>query len=596
MAPYFLVEGCDGVGKSTLVNLLSKKAEAEGFRVLVTKEPGSEHPAADYTMKLSKLMLDSYYQTRRYEMANILTTEAQNHPQMTDVGRRLIRRILDRGNVDMDNLDREYLAQIIRSIHLERLVRPACEGILPNSMYKLDLILQDRGTLSAWAYGHMRGLSMKRMYELMQMVCGDDWDEMYTRIVYLHHSDVSECLKRAAKVTAESKQLQEDDVIEKAGTPAQVKAREGFAKYTSLFPDRMVVKVDVTQRTAEEVAEDVWKNVVRPLLPRVPPPRETTTLTTAEKMHGLVALRRRRLVGTCVSPPETIEGEAGYLHTAWKIIHGGDVKLQERTGTGTVGITGNMLRFRLDQGFPLLTTKRVFWRGVVEELLWMCRGETNAKLLAAKGVHIWDDNTSRQFLDARGLKDYPEGALGPGYGFQWRHFGAAYRGPDADYKGQGVDQIANIIHQLRTDPFDRRMILTAWNPADLPKMAMVPCHCMAHFTVTSEMKLNCMLFQRSADWGLGVPFNIASYALLTHMLAFLTGREVGELVYTTGDTHIYLDHLEPITDQLCRAPKPFPRLTVSGDKRIECIEDFTFENFTLYGYEPYEAIKMKMAV
>ncbi|KAK3868979.1 hypothetical protein Pcinc_025685 [Petrolisthes cinctipes] len=199
----------------------------------------------------------------------------------------------------------------------------------------------------------------------------------------------------------------------------------------------------------------------------------------------------------------------------------------DRTGTGTLSTFGPQMKFSLRNGtFPLLTTKRVFWRGVVEELLWFIRGSTNASELSDKGVHIWAPNSSRAFLDGAGFGDREEGDLGPVYGFQWRHTGAKYTDMKADYTGQGVDQLQKIIDTIKTNPDDRRMVMSAWNVTDIPLMALPPCHCLCQFYV-ADGELSCQLYQRSADMGLGVPFNIASYALLTCMVAKVTGLKVG---------------------------------------------------------------------
>lgn len=194
---------------------------------------------------------------------------------------------------------------------------------------------------------------------------------------------------------------------------------------------------------------------------------------------------------------------------------------------GTYSLFGAQMRYSLrDNVFPLLTTKRVFWRAVVEELLWFIRGSTNALELRDKNVHIWDANSTRDFLDSAGLHDREEGDLGPVYGFQWRHFGAEYKGMRADYTNKGIDQLAHIIHTIKTNPGDRRMVMCAWNPVDIPKMALPPCHCLVQFYAANG-ELSCQLYQRSADMGLGVPFNIASYALLTCMIAHITNLKVG---------------------------------------------------------------------
>ncbi|PWV12059.1 dihydrofolate reductase-thymidylate synthase [Trypanosoma cruzi] len=285
--------------------------------------------------------------------------------------------------------------------------------------------------------------------------------------------------------------------------------------------------------------------------------------------------------------------EEQYLSLVDRIIREGNVK-HDRTGVGTLSIFGAQMRFSLrNNRLPLLTTKRVFWRGVCEELLWFLRGETYAKKLSDKGVHIWDDNGSRAFLDSRGLTEYEEMDLGPVYGFQWRHFGAAYTHHDANYDGQGVDQIKAIVETLKTNPDDRRMLFTAWNPSALPRMALPPCHLLAQFYV-SNGELSCMLYQRSCDMGLGVPFNIASYALLTILIAKATGLRPGELVHTLGDAHVYSNHVEPCNEQLKRVPRAFPYLVFRRER--EFLEDYEEGDMEVIDYAPYPPISMKMAV
>lgn len=259
-------------------------------------------------------------------------------------------------------------------------------------------------------------------------------------------------------------------------------------------------------------------------------------------------------------------------------------------------VFGAQMRFDLRDGtLPLLTTKRVFWRGVAEELLWFISGSTNAELLRDKGIHIWDGNASKEFLESRGLGHREEGDLGPVYGFQWRHFGAEYKDMHADYTGQGVDQLAECIDKIKNNPEDRRIILSAWNPQALSSMALPPCHMMCQFYVdTNKNEVSCHMYQRSADMGLGVPFNIASYALLTHMVAQATGRKPGELVHTLGDAHVYLNHIEPLQEQLERSPRPFPKIQINPEKKG--IDDFVYEDFKVIGYHPFKAISMKMAV
>ena len=251
------------------------------------------------------------------------------------------------------------------------------------------------------------------------------------------------------------------------------------------------------------------------------------------------------------------------------------------------------MRFDLSERFPLLTTKNVFWRGCAEELLWFLHGETNAKLLQDKKIRIWDGNSSREYLDSIGLTGREEGDLGPVYGWQWRHFGAAYTDMHADYTGQGVDQVAQVLDAIRNKPHDRRIILSAWNPADIPKMALPPCHMFAQFFV-ADGALSCQMYQRSADLGLGVPFNIASYALMTCLFAQVCGLERGELVHVIGDAHVYLNHVAALKEQLAREPRPFPTLRINPAKTD--IDSFTYADFTLENYRPHKKLAMPMAV
>lgn len=285
--------------------------------------------------------------------------------------------------------------------------------------------------------------------------------------------------------------------------------------------------------------------------------------------------------------------EMQYLNTIDRIIATGSKRI-DRTGVGTLSTFGCQMRYSLRNNvLPLLTTKRVFFRGVAEELLWFIRGSTNAKELQAKNIHIWDGNSTREFFDAAGFVDREEGDLGPVYGFQWRHFGAKYKTCHEDYTGQGVDQLAEVINRIKNNPTDRRIIMSAWNPIDIPQMALPPCHCLAQFFV-ADGELSCQLYQRSADMGLGVPFNIASYALLTHMIAHVTGLKAGDFVHTTGDTHVYLNHVEPLKEQLKRVPKQFP--TLHFKRSVQSIDEFQFEDLEVRDYDPYPTIKMQMAV
>jgi thymidylate synthase len=245
----------------------------------------------------------------------------------------------------------------------------------------------------------------------------------------------------------------------------------------------------------------------------------------------------------------------------------------DRTGTGTLSVFGHQMRFDLSEGFPMVTTKKLHLKSIVHELLWFLKGDTNIAYLKANGVSIWDE-----WAD-------PEGNLGPVYGKQWRSWAA----PD----GRSIDQIAQLVKMLKTNPDSRRLIVSAWNPADVEAMALPPCHCLFQFYV-ADGKLSCQLYQRSADIFLGVPFNIASYALLTLMLARVAGLKPGDFVHTLGDAHIYLNHIEQAELQLSRPLRPLPVMTLNPD--VTDLFAFTYEDFTLTGYEPHPAIKAPVAV
>jgi len=262
-----------------------------------------------------------------------------------------------------------------------------------------------------------------------------------------------------------------------------------------------------------------------------------------------------------------------YLDLLGKILREGQVRA-DRTGTGTRSIFGHQLRFDLSQGFPLVTTKKLHWRSIVHELLWFLRGETNIANLKAYGVGIWDEWADKN------------GDLGPVYGKQWR----AWEAPD----GRKIDQISNVINEIVQNPFSRRLIVTAWNPVDLPAMALAPCHCLFQFYVGEGRRLSCQLYQRSADVFLGVPFNIASYALLSAMVAQVTGLKPGDFVHSFGDVHLYLNHVQQAQVQLSRTPRPLPRLKLNPG--IKSIFAFSYEDIILEAYDPYPAIPAPVAV
>ncbi len=304
--------------------------------------------------------------------------------------------------------------------------------------------------------------------------------------------------------------------------------------------------------------------------------------------------RFARRVAAVLPVSPTPHEEMQYLNLVREILTSGEIR-GDRTGVGTRSVFGRTMRFSLRNGaMPLLTTKRTFWRGVAVELLWFISGSTDAGVLKRQNVNIWDGNSSRAYLDSIGLGNREEGDLGPVYGFQWRHFGAAYGTMHDSYAGQGVDQLAELIAGIKRDPTSRRHIMSAWNPCALKQMALPPCHVMCQFYVSSSGELSCQMIQRSADMGLGVPFNIASYALLTHLVAHACGLQCGDLVHVMGDCHVYRNHENALWEQLKNEPRPFPTLKINTTNTD--LDKITFEDLELVGYDPHKAIKMDMAV
>lgn len=261
-----------------------------------------------------------------------------------------------------------------------------------------------------------------------------------------------------------------------------------------------------------------------------------------------------------------------YLDLLDRILTEGHKKT-DRTGTGTLSVFGNQMRFNLENGFPLLTTKKLHLKSIIYELLWFLRGDTNVRWLQEHGVRIWNEWADEN------------GELGPVYGHQWRSW--------PDYNGGTIDQIQNVIDLIKNHPDSRRMMVSAWNPAEVEQMALPPCHCLFQFYVADD-RLSLQLYQRSADTFLGVPFNIASYALLLQMMAQVTGLKPGEFVHTTGDTHLYLNHLEQARLQLTRTPRPLPTMKINPD--VKNLFDFKYEDFELEGYNPYDHIKAEVSV
>ena len=292
-------------------------------------------------------------------------------------------------------------------------------------------------------------------------------------------------------------------------------------------------------------------------------------------------------------------GELGYLNLIRQIIKSGK-KQVGRNGTTYTSI-GETLRFSLeDNKIPLMTTKKLAWRVCLKELIWFMNGDTNNKLLKEQNVKIWNGNGTREFLNSRGLNYLNEDDLGPVYGHQWRFWNAPYSktlGCNKEYKGSGIDQLQNIINEINkskeTGESSRRMIMSAWNPEQLDEMALPPCHVLSQYHLVDN-KLSCTLYQRSGDVGLGIPFNIASYSFLTHLLAKHCDLETGEFIHFIGDAHIYDDHIEPLKIQLENEPYEFPELEIIENR--EHIDDYKFEDFKVTNYKFHKAIKMDMRV
>ena len=261
-----------------------------------------------------------------------------------------------------------------------------------------------------------------------------------------------------------------------------------------------------------------------------------------------------------------------YLDLLQRIVNEGTRK-EDRTGTGTLSVFGHQMRFNLEEGFPLLTTKKLHLKSIIHEVLWFLKGDTNVKYLQENGVRIWNEWADEN------------GELGPVYGHQWRSW--------PNYNGGHVDQIQDIVNALKNNPDSRRMIVSAWNVAEVDQMALPPCHCLFQFYVANS-KLSLQLYQRSADTFLGVPFNIASYALLTMMMAQVSGLKPGDFIHTTGDTHLYLNHLEQAKEQLKRTPRRLPRMVINPN--VTSIFDFKYDDFTLEGYDPLPHIKAEVSV
>lgn len=303
--------------------------------------------------------------------------------------------------------------------------------------------------------------------------------------------------------------------------------------------------------------------------------------------------------------------ERNYLDLIREIIEHGE-ESDDRTGVGTKRLFGKELRFDISKSFPLYTTRKIYFKGVIEELLWFLRGDTDSKILEESNVNIWQGNTTRSFLDNRGLVDYPEGEAGANYSWQWRNYGGTIKSSRVlrvarnkreevskciQKRKDGVDQIANVIESLKNDPFGRRHMVVAWNPLQLDLTPLPPCHYAIQFFVSKDKGLSALVNIRSQDVALGNPFNVASYSAMVYILSKVCGYTPKELIIYMGDTHVYKNHIEPLREQIERDPYEFPTLEIEKDiNSIEDVESLKFEDFKLENYKCHPAIKMKMAV
>ena len=292
------------------------------------------------------------------------------------------------------------------------------------------------------------------------------------------------------------------------------------------------------------------------------------------------------------------DSEKEYINVANNILNNGNYRM-DRTKTGIHSIFGSQIRYDISSTIPILTTKKVPFNTCVHELLWFLRGDTNNKNLQENKVNIWNGNSSREYLDSIGLENLEEGDCGACYGFQWRHFGGKYKDCHTDYSGVGIDQVNYVLNLLKTDPFSRRIFLSAWNPLDLKNTCLPPCHVSIQFYVEEKNQVKYLsghMYQRSADWFLGEPFNILSYTLLIYLFAMITDMEPNELIISTGDTHIYSNHVEQMKEQIKRTIITKPKLWINPDVKNKKLEDITIDDFDLIGYFSHPVIKGKMAV
>jgi thymidylate synthase len=284
------------------------------------------------------------------------------------------------------------------------------------------------------------------------------------------------------------------------------------------------------------------------------------------------------------------KGENEYLNLLKDILENGEVR--DTRNSTTISDFCKKIDIDISESFPLLTTKKMYWKGICSELLWFIHGKTDSKILENNDVNIWKGNSSREFLDSVNLNNYRIGDIGPMYGFQWRHFNAEYKGCDHNYDNEGYDQLQNCIDLIKNDPNSRRIFMCAWNPSVLNKSVLAPCHLSYQFYVTKNNHLSCILYQRSADAFLGLPFNIASVSLLIYILANMTNKKPGKVSIIIGDAHIYQDHLDAVKQQLERIPFSFPQLRIKN--KHDNINDYVYDDFEIVNYQCHPPIKAKM--
>jgi thymidylate synthase len=284
--------------------------------------------------------------------------------------------------------------------------------------------------------------------------------------------------------------------------------------------------------------------------------------------------------------------EKKYLDLIKKVLEEGE--LRNTRNSVTKSLFSEKLDFDISDSIPFITTKKLAWKTVIKELLWFLSGSTDNKKLLDQDVKIWLGNSTREYMDSIGFTEREVNDLGPIYGHQWRHFNAEYKDQKTDYTNKGVDQIQQVIHLLKNDPMSRRIILTAWNPCQINQVNLPPCHIMCQFYVSSNKELSCMMYQRSADIGLGLPFNIASYAVLTYILGKLSNLKPKKLSIIIGDAHIYENHIDALKEQITREPFEFPKLELNLEKEYNKVEDFDINDFKILNYKCFEHLKMQM--